>query len=109
MNASESMLLAVAVELRQGEVRRIHLLRGWVNKSYRKGRGCLRNPLTLGPHDSLLGGLYDSGAAPICRIAPSRSYSGHSSTILPLSSKRSICMPLISIRLPVGATPKNSP
>jgi hypothetical protein len=55
------------------------------------------------------GAVYDSGTAPICFIAPSRSYSGHSSTILPLSSKRSIWMPLISIRLPVGATPKNSP
>jgi hypothetical protein len=55
------------------------------------------------------GGVYDSGTAPICFIAPSRSYSGHSSTILPLSSKRSIWMPLISMRLPEGATPKNSP
>src|SRR5215211_1308626 len=50
-----------------------------------------------------------SDTAPICFIAPSRSYSGHSSTSLPLSSKRSIWMPLISIRSPLPGTPKNSP
>jgi len=48
-------------------------------------------------------GLYDSGTAPICFIAPSRSYSGHSSSEVEhggaapcdilLHSPRSPCLP----------------
>jgi len=49
-----------------------------------------------------------SGTAPICFMMPSSSLEPHRSTSFP-SSKRPIWIPLISIFLPVGATPSNSP